>query len=539
MSNRPSNVADPIIQAIRDGDPGLAQCRLDAAGEALPDARRRSLQARVSIASGTPEEAIRLLRTEADKRDLSPANRRMLIRAYLDAGQPQNAYATLGGAGCPPDQILSTLSDARLWTATIDAETDRATALGIVDRARALFPDDPVIAANSVAALAAQGEFGKAGTLIESMPPGPAVFHAAWTRFLATCFRAHQTAVLLKHLPAITRITGSHTNRLLRACFVVLEGPEDRAILLSILPELICGIGSNETAHYVAKLLMREGYEQEGLNLIAAFRGRTAPRDRVRQDDAPGKRGADQSFPNAEPIMDWLDVPNGQREIWLREARRGQEEHAEMGSWLAAVPGAWEVLQRSIRPADLSELRKLDAEGRAAIMATVHSGFLMGTLAHLHMQDVPVSIVGGDPVLREVLEGGDRLTPIRRDASATHTARTIIRLINENHIVGLAGDGRRGSALVPYSHRGATFRLPDSIPQLALKYRIPVVWIATYWNEAQIVCDCETGPELASCTNLDEARALWFDFMLDRIRQICLADPRNAAVLYRLFQTRD
>ena len=152
----------------------------------------------------------------------------------------------------------------------------------------------------------------------------------------------------------------------------------------------------------------------------------------------------------------------------------------------------------------------------------------MGTLAHFKRSDIAVSIIGGNPVLSELLDGGERLLPLGRNETPRETARNLLGHIRDDRLVGLSTDGRHGSRLHLVEDRGVEFALPDSIPQLAHRHNIPVVWIATYWRDGKLECDCRPAPGVLPGETFLAYRERWFRFSLDAIRAICQADPANA-----------
>lgn len=225
--------------------------------------------------------------------------------------------------------------------------------------------------------------------------------------------------------------------------------------------------------------------------------------------------------------MNWLDVPNHQRGAWQIVAAKGKMEVVRRKILLAGNSDYLRNFRQSMMPADLSPLEAIAKQNMPAILATAHTGVLMGTVLQLASHQLPVFIMGGNPVLQRLMPGGEHFDAIPKDQSPHQMARKMIRHIRAGRIVGLAADRQKGSRRHFFSHRGLTFHLPDSIPQMALRYQIPIIWMVTYWHENRIICDCVVGPSQNENETFETYRGRWFTFLLDKMFDICRADPRN------------
>ena len=524
-----------VHQALLGNDPGLAQSMLDQSGDEINARQGALLQARIHLRAGTPEAAIEVLRGMETPR---PAELRVIAWAYYQSGDARAALDAIDAA-IKADDKPAKETDALLRLRAATDLGDRARATKIAEQALAAHPGNPALRRQSTLSFLAVGAIDETADLIATLTVDDKVPHSAFIDFIERGLRHGHAAAIIKGMPAIERLSNNRFDMYLRRAWATFSDEEKQGSLSTTLADVAICAGSPTLLSAASNLLINDGKSETALDLVRQYRARHgASPDRGLDQHKKTRPYADvdHAVPHGDLLRKWLGLPVEAPGAWARSVWQGATDRKEIKARLQADPAAWTNFMESLEMADLGHLRAL-AETRApAILATTHAGVLMGTLAQLEKNSIPVEIVGGNFVMSRLLDGGNRLNSIPKDQSPTATARALMRHIQERRIVGLACDGTLGSQLHRTVHERVNFALPDSIPQLAHRFGLPIVWVASYWKGARIVCDCEPGPGVAANESFEAFRQRWFDFALDRIRSICIASGQNVMPIARLIQ---
>ena len=521
-----------IQDALRASDPGQAQQLLDRLGEAIVPRQRATLQARCCLLAGDPKAARKALEEiETPK----PAELRLLARACLEGGDAKAALTAVEAA-VQADPGPAKVQDSLLQLRAAMALQDQDRVINLADQAQARHPGDRAVRRQSVLALIAVEASDEAARLIATLTKEDKVPTGAHVDFIAGGLRRGCGGALARGQPAIARLSEGRFDVFLTLAWGKLTAEDQRSAACGALHELALTAGEPATLGTAVRLLAKAGQDEASVDLVQQYRARNGHMRPHSPAQNPARPAALREVPQGARFRSWLGLPADAPADWTAAVWQGSAYRKQIITDFQADPDAWDQFMESVQTSDLSLLRGLSEAGQPAIMATSHAGVLMGTLAQLEKANIPVEIIGGKVVLSRVLKGGGRLRPIPKGQSATGTARQILRYIQNGQIVGLASDGRQGSELYRVRHGGLTFSLPDSIPQLAHRFGLPIVWVASYWKDGRIITDCEAGPEVAADEPFEAFRQRWFDFALDRMRLICLASARNATPILRLIE---
>ncbi|WP_417770624.1 hypothetical protein, partial [Stappia sp.] len=491
-----------------------------------PHSRRAALQPRIPLAAGEADRAIAILESLPRRASPIPA---LLGRAYLESGDAGRALEVTGTGAQEDAEPAQALNLAKLRLKAAAALGDGNRAVEVVEPIIARYRSDSAIQRLALRALLANDAIEDAARLIAGLEPQSAPSDAMLAGFIARALRGGHVAALVASLPALERLTASRLDTLLARGWKNVGSAEDRTRAVAALGEMVAQSGSLMLSVQASWLLSAEGRVQEAVDLARRIRAQTAStgNEAALQIDRAEADGRLPKIPNADVLMNWLEIPEAERETWQRSVGLAALERKRRRAQWIAQPETWEEFVAAVTPKAAPELQALSAAGKPGILAITHAGELMGTLACFLHWGVPVEIIGGHPIHKALLDGGEHFNPLEPNASGTRIARDVVRHLRQGRIVGLAGDGRNGSTFYPVEHRGARFDLPDSVPQIAYRKEVPIFWAATYWRDGRIECDTRPGPSPRPGESYENFRARWFDFVLEASHAICRADPAN------------
>lgn len=520
-------VQTKIQRALRSRNTQQAQRLLDLAGDTLLPLRRNTLLAELFISQHRPEKALALIRETYGDYPAPYGARIALVRAYLDLGKAQDALKLL-------DKALDQKKDGCETPAELQLRVRTLAALGDCDGMIAAA--DALSDVPRIRALVRAGALNEALCVFGAMKKGQAGVNIAVEEFVNRCLRDGKADFLLRSLPDIAPIVGCTPETVIsQRCFHA-DTPRDKNTVIATLFEIVNLSGSARLAFHQANNLFFLGLDDAANRMLKRFQllsereNTTIPLPCLARSSAATRPLARK----IELAMEWLDIPECRQADWRAVAVQTAPVSVLHDYRLAAEPEYLNSFLEMMAPADLSLLETRARTKNPAIMATVHAGLLMGTLLYLHRHRIPIKLIGGEPVMKHLLPGGQQLDLMPVRENPVRTARKVLRTLDSGRLIGLTADGRRGVALQNVRHRGLTFQLPDSIPQLAFKRQVPIVWTVSSWRDNRVVCDCVQGPMPQRPESFEDYRQRWFNFVLNKIRGLCLADVRNIPFAHRL-----
>lgn len=511
MKQAKSNTRAGIVAALDARDPDTAQARLDAA-PGLGARQRTMLQAMILALRGAEDEAVALL--EGSTRGAGPV---AMARLRLAAGRPDAALQELDRGEA------ETAASAQVRIAANVARGDAFATVAAVNAARTAFPDDvPLLLA--VTALCQVGALDEAAAQLAPDGAGKAADKATRNAFIRGMLLGGRSDLLHRTLPLLTETPERGWSHLLNADCLAADDAGDRARIAATLDGLAQAEGRAHLAFRLANRLHQLGDEAGGDRLTARFKAMAAA-----QPDAVDPVGAGELLQGVsfDAIADWLAIPGSERAEWLAEAERVAPEAVLHGYAMIADPERLALFRSAMTPSDLAPLRALAEEGKPALVAHTHAGMMMGTILYYHAAGVPAWVMGAAPLSRMLIPGGESLQPLAAREPEARTLRKLLRELDAGRIVGLTADGQRGALSAPIRHHGLEARLPETLPRLVHRRQVPAFWMAAQWRDGKIVCDCRPAPAPEPGETVEAYSDRWFVFVLDQIRDMCRADPRN------------
>lgn len=505
-----------ILHAMDAADPELAQTRLDAA-EDLKPRRRVLLQALILELQGKSVEAAALTEPHP-KATQTRFWHGALARVRLAHGDPDAALAEL-------DKTVEgepTLADLRTRVSAHAARGDVAATIAALETAGAAMPGRLPLSF-AVRVLTEAGAHDRAVALMESAATdGGRVQKDALDTFVRTCLLRGEAEALCRHFATLKRIFGQV--HILSHVALQSDTPQDWSRIVTSLLAVVEIQRDPLMAYRLANQLLQFGDDEAGERMIERYRSLEAENPAL---DGPARAELTPARSRLEPIADWLGIPHAHRADWIDRAQAVAPSAALLDYRTMADPAFGDTIHAVMQPVDLDPLRDLVRAGKPAVVALTHAGLLPSTVSYFEREGISIWLLGGVPVMQRLLPGGRNFNPVSIRESATHSLRRFMQQLKQGGLVGTTADGARGVMAPPIRHHGALFRLPTSIPRIVHSRGLPIFWISARWDDGKVVCDFKPAPAPAPGESLTAYTDRWFVFVLDQIRDLCLADPRH------------
>jgi tetratricopeptide (TPR) repeat protein len=215
-------------------------------------------------------------------------------------------------------------------------------------------------------------------------------------------------------------------------------------------------------------------------------------------------------------------------EAWRAELDWATRSRQLLRQWWSAAPGggAAEIAELVDAP-DLSELRAIQAEGKAQAMAGSHCGPTWAAVQIFQACGLSFRAMGATGLAQ--LNSDDRTTITMREQRSA-TARELALEMKRGVLLGMLADqperldGGDRVTVDFLGHRAALSSLPA---RLAQRYGCPTWWCLPLWKGERIVIELERLPD----PERDEPEADWIQrwlrAYLAKLEPVMRGDPRN------------
>ena len=226
-----------------------------------------------------------------------------------------------------------------------------------------------------------------------------------------------------------------------------------------------------------------------------------------------------------------LDAAPSDRTAWEAKVRRGAAADQLLLDWLECRPDQrGEVLSLIDGvPEATNVLESALAMGRGAIVASAHVGALFSAPAAMVATGLPVAWLASTPSPEgpEIPGTGGAQLLSSSAADPSVLARSVLRALGQNRLVGIAIDG----AAVPGAPRATLFdrriALSDFAPRLALRQATPTFFADMRWRNGRLQGCVHALPAPDTGEAARDFVARWSAAFLIHIEDLFRSDPDN------------
>jgi hypothetical protein len=217
------------------------------------------------------------------------------------------------------------------------------------------------------------------------------------------------------------------------------------------------------------------------------------------------------------------------RSAWTWESWRAEVDWATrsrdlLRKWWHAAPEQGRELAELVDAPDLGELRALQQEGRAQVMAGAHVGPTWGALHIFQACGLNFRTLGGAG-LRQLNGPGSTLISVGDSRKAA--TRELIGELRRGVLLGVLPDTPMRDDRVEVDFLGRRIALSSLPARLASRYRCPTWWCAPLWRGERIVVELERLPDPDPGEPEADWVRRWAGAYLKRLERVMRGDPRN------------
>jgi len=525
---RRDRVRSKFAWLFRAGNIYAAETLLVSSQDILPPKVFARMQADVLLAKHSYRDLLEQSVAD-DGLGADPRLRIARARAYLALGSPENAALCLGKI--PPVAANTTQVKFLRMVAFVDrGRLDDACLL-----ATKLFADQKserslkrrLVRLFLRAGLVSQAtDFLKAALVTDDAV-------AVLKGFIDGCLQTGRADLILAQAPAIDQYWLGLSRRISVSALTIRDAPHcsflfestPKDALLSTVKQTLSLIKTKKAAFQITKSLLEHGDSAVARDCLALFLrlGDADARDFSADQLATNKFNADQAT-----LARWLAVAPAERQIWEATVRRRGVRTNRLDVDIHSSAEKFNAFAASIKDGDWTKVKSLADNGKPAILASTHVGVLMGLFAQLIGNGVAARIMGGNLISTKLLPSGEKVfVPLYDLNNSTEIARKTVGLLESGTVIALTADATRNVRKCVVDRDGFQFQLPDAIPKMAYRYKVPVFWVCVYWRETGLVCDVERAPSPLGGEGFEVYRERWFTYFIEKVRAVGMADARN------------